>query len=432
MGTLFGWLNNPKSEAEHPGSGNPGSNQEKQLQREVQRLRIINELTGALNTTLNYERVLAMALDIVDQVLIDPANDGARPKSAILLFEDDALQVVNARGLSQADMRARLPGRKGILAEALTTSEVTFSNDPAHDPELRMLTALQVSRTVMCMPLSAGLKMYGVLLAAHRKPDYFQDDRLDLMKTVAQQIMIAFQNARLYDELLEEKERIAEIQEEARHKLARDLHDGPTQSISAIAMRINFTRKLLERDPKAAIDELARIEELAMRTTKEIRQMLFTLRPLALESRGLMAALNQLADKMMETYQQRVLIESFDGIDDAMELNRLGVVFYIIEEAVNNARKHAQAENIWVRLQRSGDLVRLEVEDDGTGFDVNAVQQDYDQRGSLGMVNLRERTEMINGLLEIRSKPGTGTRVRVTIPLTEEAAEPLHRPGFAA
>ncbi len=120
-----------------------------------------------------------------------------------------------------------------------------------------------------------------------------------------------------------------------------------------------------------------------------------------------------------------MLIESFDGIDDAMELNRLGVVFYIIEEAVNNARKHAQAENIWVRLQRSGDLVRLEVEDDGTGFDVNAVQQDYDQRGSLGMVNLRERTEMINGLLEIHSKPGTGTRVRVTIPLTEEAAEPL-------
>lgn len=432
MASLFEWLNGRISGENNPSDHDGFISHEQQLEQEIERLRIINKLTGALNTTLNYERVLAMSLDLVDQVLIDPGDNGARPRSAILLFEDDYLQVAVARGLSQPDMRARLPGRRGALAEALSTSEVTICEDPAQDPELRMLTALQVSKVVVCMPLSAGLKMYGVLIAAHRKQDCFKKDRLELLEAVAQQIMIAFQNARLYSELEEEKERIVEIQEEARHKLARDLHDGPTQSISAIAMRINFTRKLLERDPQATVDELERIEELALRTTKEIRQMLFTLRPLALESQGLKAALEQLAEKMKETYQQRVLIESFKGIDDAMELNRLGVVFYIIEEAVNNARKHAEAKTIWVRLKRSGDLVLLEVEDDGVGFDVQSVQHDYEQRGSLGMINLQERTELINGLLEIDSRPGEGTRVRVTIPLTEEAAEPLHRPGFAA
>ena len=435
MGTLLGWLSGQQSKSgddKKSGRQVPAVDREKQLEREIERLRIVNKLTGALNSTLSYERVLSLALDLVDEVMIDPDESTTRPKSAILLFDDDQLQVAISRGLSQADMRTRLPGRKGVVAEALTTGESTISLQPSQDPELRRLTALQVSRVVVCMPLSAGLKMYGVLLVAHRKQEYFSEDRLQLLEAVAQQIMIAFQNARLYSELEEEKERIVEIQEEARKKLARDLHDGPTQSISAIAMRINFTRKLLERDPQATLEELERIEELARRTTKEIRQMLFTLRPLALESQGLDAALQQLADKMQETYQEHVHIDTFDGIDETMELNRLGVVFYIIEEAVNNARKHANAKNIWVTLRRSGDLVVLEVEDDGVGFNVNEIQQNYDQRGSLGMINLQERTDLISGLLEIESKPGSGTCIKVTIPLTEEAAEPLHRPGFAA
>ncbi|MBN1267357.1 MAG: GAF domain-containing protein [Anaerolineales bacterium] len=434
MGTLIGWLNGQLSNSDDKQAGRRSfaADREKQLEREIERLRIVNKLIGALNATLNYELVLSLALDLVDEVLIDPAEGAARPKSAILLFEDNQLQVAIARGLSQADMRTRLPGRKGIVAEALNTSEVTVCFQPSQDPELRRLTALQVARVVVCMPLSAGMKMYGVLLFAHRQQEYFSEDRLQLLETVAQQIMIAFQNARLYSELEEEKERIVEIQEEARKKLARDLHDGPAQSISAIAMRINFSRKLLERDPKATLEELERIEELALRTTKEIRQMLFTLRPLALESQGLMAALQQLADKMKETYQQQVHIEAFEDIDESMELNRLGVVFYIIEEAVNNARKHASAKNIWVRMQRSGDLVVLEVEDDGVGFNLEEIQQNYEQRGSLGMVNLQERSELISGLLEIESHRGSGTCIRVTIPLTEEAAAPLHRPGFAA
>jgi len=106
------------------------------------------------------------------------------------------------------------------------------------------------------------------------------------------------------------------------------------------------------------------------------------------------------------------------------------VVFFIEEEAVNNARKHAQAENIWVRLKRRGELLRLEVQDDGVGFDVSKVEASYDQRASLGMVNLRERAEMVNGVLRIDSVPGKGTRVAVTIPLTIEAAERLHHSGI--
>ncbi len=155
--------------------------------------------------------------------------------------------------------------------------------------------------------------------------------------------------------------------------------------------------------------------------------MLFTLRPLILESQGLSAALKSMADKMRETYNQNVVVSVDDNIASQMEMGKQGVVFYIIEEAVNNARKHANAANIWVRLQpfQQGAAL-LEVEDDGIGFDVDAVNRAYDKRSSLGMVNLRERTELVNGLLNIQSAIGKGTKVSVYIPLTEEAADRLH------
>jgi signal transduction histidine kinase len=244
--------------------------------------------------------------------------------------------------------------------------------------------------------------------------------------------MIALQNARLYRDLEQEKERIAEIQEDARRKLARDLHDGPTQSIGAIAMRVNFARRLVQRDPEKAGEELFKIEELARRTTKEIRQMLFTLRPLVLESEGLVEALRQLAEKTLENHEQNVIVEAKDNVVADMEVGKQGVIFFIVEEAVSNARKHARAKHIWVRLKKRSDVLQLEIEDDGVGFDVESVQANYEQRGSLGMINLYERTELVNGILKFDSKPGRGTRITVAIPMTNEAAEKLHRPGYVA
>ena len=129
----------------------------------------------------------------------------------------------------------------------------------------------------------------------------FTTEHVEMLSAVCSQATIALQNAQLYQSLQQEKNRIVEIGENERKKLARDLHDGPTQSIAAIAMRINYTRKLLEREPDKVDAELAKIEDLARRTTKEIRHMLFTLRPLVLETQGLVAALQQSIQKILET-----------------------------------------------------------------------------------------------------------------------------------
>jgi signal transduction histidine kinase len=406
--------------------------EERRRRMESERLRAIYELSSTLTATLSYRRVLDSALDLAYNAL-NPNPDPEEPEaeerlvSAVFLFRDHQLRIGSARRFTNADLRINLQGEEGILKKLLDGGDAILTTDIGYDPELGRIVALRSCSSAYCFPLRSGFNVYGAMLFAHPDPNYFNKDRCGLLDIIGRQAVIAVQNARLYQDLVEEKERMIEVQEEARKKLARDLHDGPTQSVAAMAMRINLARRIMAKDTKEATKELVKIEELAHRTTKEIRHMLFTLRPLILESQGLNAALQAMAEKMRETFSQNVIINVDDVILNDMEMGKQGVIFYIIEEATNNARKHANAPHIWVRLRPfEKEVALLEIEDDGLGFDVAAVNKSYDKRGSLGMVNLRERTELVNGLLNIDSAPGNGTRVQVYIPLSEEAADRLH------
>ena len=399
----------------------------RRLEAELEKLRTVLRGTAALNAALNYERVMDMALDLATSVLTDEEDGGL--VSALLLYDGEELQVVSSRGFLRADQNADIPGRFGVVEKAMASGQLEVTLDPPSDPELGRLLALRKCSIAVCIPLVVGLEVYGIMLFGHPKEDYLTEDGLEILESIAQQAIVALQNARLYGQLEQEKQRIAEIQEEARHKLARDLHDGPAQSIGAIAMRVNFARRLVNRDADRASGELYKIEELARRTSKEIRQMLFTLRPLILESEGLRAALKDLSRKIDEMHGQTVHVDVDPQIESAMEVGKQGVIFFIVEEAVNNARKHARAEHIWVRLKPDGEMALLEIEDNGVGFNVAEVQDNYEKRGSLGMVNLYERAEMVHGILRFESTRGQGTRISVKIPMTVEAAEALHRIG---
>jgi signal transduction histidine kinase len=405
------------------------SEDEKKLYIESERMRAIYEMTSTLTATLSYRRVLDSAMDMGYNALNpDPeAADSGKLVSAVLLFKGDQLRVGSARRFTNADLKVSLPGAEGLLKKVFDEGEPILSTAISSDLELSHIVALRSCMSAYFFPLRSGFNVYGVMLFAHPDPRYFTKDRVNMLDIIGRQAVVAIQNARLYQDLVEEKNRMVEVHEEARKKLARDLHDGPTQSVSAMAMRINLARRMLERNPASASAELVKLEDLAHRTTKEIRHMLFTLRPLILESQGLGAALQAMAEKMRETYSENVVVNVDAKLTEKLEMGKQGVIFYIVEEAVNNARKHASARTISVHLsQVEAGIALLEIIDDGVGFDVKAVDKAYDKRGSLGMVNLRERTELVNGLLNIDSAPGKGTHVQVYIPLTEDAADRLH------
>jgi signal transduction histidine kinase len=388
--------------------------------------RIVYEMASLVSATLNYEKVFDSALDRCGQVMADTGSASSQMISVVMLFQEDILHVITSRRLTPNDVKVTLSATSGVLAETINGGESVLSSQPYRDPELSNFVALRNCRTVMTAPLEAGADHYGVMIFAHPRADFFDLDHIELLEAICKHIVIAMQNAKLYQRLIEEKERIVEVEEDARKKLARDLHDGPTQSVAAIAMRANYIRRLLERDPKNAAEEIYKVEELARKTTKEIRHMLFTLRPLVLESQGLAAALQSLADKMRENFEQNVIVEADAAVSEKMEMHTQGVLFYIVEETVGNARKHAQAAHIWVRLKmRQTDVAALEIQDDGVGFDVKAVMSSYESRGSMGMVNLRERTELVSGDLKIDSAPGKGTKITILVPLSDEAKQRL-------
>jgi signal transduction histidine kinase len=399
------------------------------------RLREIYNLISKVTATLKYESVLEIALDLGSRVLATPNIPAERLVSAVLLFTEaeydhPSLSVGSARHFTQSDLRVILPGTSGLIGEVITDGAPKSRTDLSKDPELSRIIALRPCSIAYCLPLRAGFDTYGVLLFAHSDPDFFTQSKRELLDIISHQAVIAIQNARLYSDIQREKERMIEIQEQEHRKLARDLHDGPTQSMAAIAMRLNFARRLLERDPKATADELSKIEELARRTTKEIRHMLFTLRPLELESQGLIGALKAMAEKTHETYNQNVIVEAEENIISELEMSKQTIIFYIAEEAINNACKYAQANHIWVRMKDyDKDLVMLEVQDDGVGFDKSNVESSYEQRGSLGLKNMNERAEMVNGIFRLDSAIGKGTIIRVLIPMTEDATERLRRGG---
>ena len=409
------------------------SENEASQQASQKRLGLIFDLISTMTSTLIYNRVLELVLDLGAKAL-EGSTDSTDPTlvSGVFLFAPEGpktvLRLATSWHMVQADQRAVLKAASGVVARVIDEGDPLLTNQIGEDPELSQLISLQSCRSLYCLPLRVGLDAYGVVIFAHPRPDFFTSAQQDVLGILTHQGVIALQNARLYNDLEKEKERMMETQEEARKKLARDLHDGPTQSVAALTMRVNYTRRLLQKDAAAAAEELEKIEDLGRRTTKEIRHMLFTLRPLVLESQGLVAALQAMAEKMRDTYNQKMSVEVDQSLLAEVEIGKQTVIFYIVEEAVNNARKHAQASNVWVRFKRQGsDLALLDIIDDGVGFDLAMVGTNYETRGSLGMVNLRERTDLINGLIRLDSAAGKGTTIQVIIPLTDKAADRLRQ-----
>jgi signal transduction histidine kinase len=398
-------------------------------------MRVVYEMTEVLSASkLDPKRVLSsavgFAVEALERVGIDPPLF-----SAILLFANNqgvgsVLKMArSSASMTAADTRLAVPGVAGVIAKTLEKQQPILCHTPGSDAELRDFESFSKCNTVLCLPLRSGNESYGVMLVGTYEEDAFREMHVELMRAVANQAAASLNNARLFGALLEQRDRLVGIEKAARAQLASDLHDGPTQGVAAITMRLNYIRKLIEKKPDMAVDELYKIEDLARRTTKEIRHMLFELRPMALEQ-GLTAGLQQLAAKMKETYEQDVEIAVQEQCDQLLDFQAVHTLFSIVAESVNNARKHAKAERIVVQMTVQQDALVLTVADNGVGFDVErALAEARDRAGHLGLINLQERARLLEGTLDIHSEIGRGTRTTIAIPLeilelrkTEEAS----------
>jgi signal transduction histidine kinase len=207
--------------------------------------------------------------------------------------------------------------------------------------------------------------------------------------------------------------RIVEAQEQERTRLAREVHDGPAQALSNAIFQVEVVQRLLDRDEQQARDELRQLREVLSRELRGVRAYLSQLRPPLLAEFGLSGAITEAGNQIAAALGIAVIVELEEGVDQLPETVEV-VALRVIQEALQNARKHAQAASIRVRMAREAGAWEVEVRDDGKGFDVDEPR--VSERRHYGLQFMRERAELIGARFEVRSSPNLGTAVRMTIP----------------
>ena len=277
------------------------------------------------------------------------------------------------------------------------------------DPEVDREFARRMGmRAALFVPLLVGDRAIGVIqafdkLAADRR---FSNEDLRVAEMFAAQAGIAVDTAtRVARDAFQ---RAVEGQELERRRLARELHDETGQALTSILLGL---RSLEERRSDDVDEAVSQLRELVVQTLQDVRRLAVELRPTALDDFGLAPALERLTSTFAEQTGTVVEIESQLG-EERLPADVETVLYRIVQEALTNVVKHAQADHVSIVLQRKEGIVTTVIEDDGRGF-APGDQGD----GGLGLVGMKERVELVNGRLEIESSEGSGTTLVVEVPL---------------
>jgi signal transduction histidine kinase len=285
---------------------------------------------------------------------------------------------------------------------------------------------LSTGERVMChatAPLTAKGKSLGVINLAGSNGEAFSFDDLDLLGALAHELAVAVENAHLWEELKRKEElrgklldAVITAQEEERKRIARELHDDTGQAITSLMVGLRIAAEA----PSLAemVARLTGIREIAAETLVGLRSLVRDLRPSLLDDLGLEAALV----KYIDTYRAKLGIPVDLEIAGLQSDRRLAphielALFRIIQEALTNIAKHANAHSVSVVVEAREATVVAVVEDDGIGFDVQQAPSSALEDAHLGLYGMRERAILLGGQLEMESSPGHGTTVQVVLPV---------------
>jgi len=385
-------------------------------EHDLRELHLLYQVGQSLATNLDLPSLLEDIKRHVPEVI------GAERCSIMLLDETTRELLLDTTDAHTGELREfRIPTDRGIAGWVVTNGIGQIVNDVEQDPRWFDGVARDidfVTKSILTAPMRQGDRIVGVMQVLNKRSgEPFTEQDLQLLTTLAAQAAIAVENARLVRSLKGERDKLLAKEAEVRAAIARDLHDGPTQSVAAIAMNIEFIKKLLRAMPERVESELNVLSELVQKTSQDIRTLLFELRPLGLETQGLLPTLQQYVGRFRDPAgAMRLRIEAPPTIP-RLPVEVEAAIFIIVQEAINNARRHARAPEVAIYLYvEEGQLV-ASVRDRGYGFNLAAIESTYNTRGSLGLLNMRERARLIGGEYRIRSAEGEGTTVEVRVPL---------------
>lgn len=329
---------------------------------------------------------------------------GNADMATISVPEGDGLRIITADGAGAhdlLDLEVRLAG--SLSAEVIRTEHTLVVADAGRSTLAQPMVSVAGVGPMILVPLALRTSAAGVLALGRvaGRPGFGTAD-IPLLESFAEQASLALEYARALSEI----SRLGMIED--RERIARDLHDGVIQSLFAVGIGLQGTAAVVG-DARLA-DRIQQFVTEIDRVIGDVRSYIFSLRPSVLSAGNLTNTVEQLAHEVEERTGVTVIAEVDVSLEAALADSSAQIV-HIIREALSNVGRHAGATTCRVSILRNASSAIIEVDDDGRGFDVGSTRQ------GMGMGNLAERAEAIGGTLEVDSKPGSGTTVRVRVPL---------------
>lgn len=368
-----------------------------QLRERNEELAALNALAAAISHSADVDALLNSALDETLQVM-------NLTMGWIVLHDGENVSVRATRQVSPE-----------LAAQIAACDCACDANDVAcvaHDSQVCAI----LSAYHALVPLVSHARVWGALHLASLDAECFGSDRLRLLTAMGQQIGLAIENLDLAQAQRREQfhrqllDRVIDAQEEERKHIARELHDEFAQSLTALIVGLQTHEQTLAGDTPTHA-RLAETRTLASQILDQTRRLMFDLRPSVLDDAGLAPALRAFAERACAP-ANLALDFQIHGARRRLSPHCETALFRIVQEAVNNVAQHARAKRVVIELRFEPARVIARVEDDGAGFDVAHATR----AGTMGLLGIRERAELLGGRLEIESRVGSGTRVRVEIP----------------
>lgn len=406
-------------ELSHPASALITDGSEGALAESTRRLQGLLQVARDVNSSLELPVVLDRILSCARELL------RAESGSVMLLEpENGCLRVVAARGPREKQIIGRSQSlEEGVAGWVTRHGEPLLLHGQVTDPRVLQICQRADVRDAVCAPLRVEAQVLGAIsLSNRRQPEPFAADDLELLVALANQAAVAIRNAEAFDEMRRQRSTVERLlgeltraQVEERKRIALQLHDGPAQTMYAALRNLEAARLLTELSSpgETAFQEL---ERTIRQSIDETRAVMLDLRPPVLDEWGLDSALRQYALQFEKrTGIRTTVLRKGLGrrLPEPLECN----LYRIAQEALTNVWKHAEARNARVSLQIGRRNCLLEVADDGKGFEPEAVSEKQDQH--LGLMSLRDRAQLVGGSLTVACRPGRGTRVTVSAPLTD-------------
>jgi signal transduction histidine kinase/streptogramin lyase len=381
-----------------------------QLQQALDVTRFLYTVSQRISTAMSVEEVIAAYLEQV-------AAHG-RYACSIVLFDIDhqgqrTAMIISGRWTPQDGINLdelRWDFVHAPFTPRLDTGHtVTFADVRDHPQVPHVLQNIQAQYEQVALaiiPLMVRGTRIGIVLLSYPHPYTWQEQDLQPFQTTAAQLSTAIDSRRQHLALSAQQQQVAVLEE--RRRLARDLHDSATQSLFSISLLAQVVPDLWEVDQQETREALQTIRELTRGALAEMRALLFELRPADAEGQSLPQMLQQQASAFERRTGCTVVVEAEECPDLPDDVSQ--ALLRIVQEALNNIRKHAQAHRVHISLQGEHPT-RLCVVDNGRGFDPSQVRDT-----SFGLISMRERAAAINARFTVCSAPGEGTEIRVDWP----------------